>query len=570
MQSIRFTPAVCVLAFALPSAAQTTTRLSDTSTGAEGGGYGGVISENGRFVAFESSFTLVPNDVNGYVDVYLRDLLLQQTTLVSRTASGASAKGTSTEAAISGDGNLIAFTSDADNLVVGDTNSASDIFLRDVAAQTTILVSKNSAGIQGDRDSTQPSLTPDGRFVTFSSKAQNLVAGDLNGFTDIFVRDLQTGITTRESLDSNGAEANSNSGFPCLSADGRYVAFRSFANNLVAGDTNAAADDFVRDRQTGVTTRVSVATNGTQADADVWIPRISNDGRYVAFDSYASTLVAGDTGGFSDVFVHDMLTAETTRVSVTVHGLQGNQNSFYPSNFSSDGRWLAFSGPVKNFAGGDNNSYSDVFLLDRASGQITCVSRTSANDDFGGGNSGWPKGPSLSGDGHLVVFDSDAYDLAPGESIGFDYDVFVRDIGCSVPTVYCTAKVNSLGCTPWISLSNAPSASKTLGANVVTMNVRGASNGLFFHHVGAARSFPFHGGWLCVGSPSKRHALHASGAGSTNCQGLFSESLNAYIASGADPALVAGATVNLQCWARDPAAPFTDSLSDAVSTVICP
>ncbi|MCK6447496.1 MAG: hypothetical protein L6Q99_13985 [Planctomycetes bacterium] len=542
--------------------------MSDTSTGAEGGGSRPAISENGRFVAFESFVQLVPTDQNGWSDVYVRDLFVDQTARVSHTGSASQPNGDSSDATLSGDGSLVAFTSQADNLVAGDLNGKSDVFLRDRTLGVTSLVSVSSSGAQGDRGSREASLSTDGRYVAFSSDALNLVANDLNGLADVFVRDLQTQTTTRVSLDSSGAEANGASSEPCLSADGRFVAFVSAASNLVGGDGNDLADVFVHDRQTGQTTRVSVSTGGAEGDQPANGPRISADGRYVAFDSYATTLVAGDTGGFSDVFVHDRLTGVTRRVSVTSTGEQGNQNSFYASEFSTDGRWLAFSGPLTNLAGGDGSSFSDVFLCDLTTGQSICVSRA-ADDAFGNWNSGWPSGSALSGDGRLVAFASGASNLVGGDTF-LDDDVYVRDVGCSLPVVYCTAKVNSLGCTPWISLSSAPSASSNVGAKLVTMNVRGATTGLFFHRVGPPTAMPFHGGWLCVGTPVVRHALKASGSGPTNCQGQFSESFNAYIASGADPALVAGATVNIQSWGRDPAAPFTDSLSDAVSTVICP
>lgn len=565
-----FLSSVCALGFAcsLSASAQSIERVSDTTTGAEGEGTKPAISENGRFVAFESFLQLHPADQNGYVDIYVRDLQLDQTARVSQSNTVSQPDGGSSAPSISGDGSRVAFASTATNLVAGDVNGVSDVFVRDRSAGTTFLVSVDSSGIHGDRGSRAPAISTDGRCVAFSSDALNLVAGDQNGFEDIFVRDLQALTTTRVSVASAGTEANGDSDDPFLSADGRFVVFASFASNLVAGDTNNQRDVFVHDRQTGQTTRVSVSTSGVEANHASFGPTISSDGRYVAFDSAASTLVAGDTGGFSDVFVHDRATGVTRRVSVTSTGLEGNQNSFYPSGFSTDGRWLAFSGPLSNLAGGDNGNHSDVFLLDQLSGQAVCVSRA-ANDAFGDWNSGWPFGPSLSGDGRLIAFGSGSTNLVPGDTF-IDEDVYVRDVGCSLPVVYCTAKVNSLGCTPWISLSSAPSASSNVGANLVTMNVRGSTTGLFFHRVGAPTALPFHGGWLCVGTPVVRHALRPSGSGPTNCQGQFSESFNAYIASGADPALIAGATVNVQCWGRDPAAPFTDSLSDAVSTVICP
>jgi len=184
------------------------------------------------------------------------------------------------------------------------------------AAGITTRVSVDSSGIQGDIYSFVPSISADGRYVAFESFATNLVAGDNNGYLDIFVRDRQTGQTTRVSVDNSGNQGNGHSSAPSISADGRNVAFQSDATNLVAGDTNGVYDIFVHDRQTGRTTRVSVNSSGIQGNAYSDQPSISADGRHVAFESLATNLAAGETNGATDVFVHDRQTGQTTRVSV--------------------------------------------------------------------------------------------------------------------------------------------------------------------------------------------------------------------------------------------------------------
>ncbi|HMJ31064.1 MAG TPA: hypothetical protein VK512_20330, partial [Xanthobacteraceae bacterium] len=187
-----------------------------------------------------------------------------------------------------------------------------------------------------------PSISADGRYVAFRSDASNLVPGDTNGTGDVFVRDLQTGAITRVSTNASGDQGNSASGDPSISADGRYVAFYSSASNLVPGDTNFLADVFVRDLQTGAITRVSTNASGVQGNGgehpsvSSWSPSISADGRYVAFDSYASNLVPGDTNGYADVFVRDLQTGAITRVSTNASGDQGNSFSSNPS-ISADG-----------------------------------------------------------------------------------------------------------------------------------------------------------------------------------------------------------------------------------------
>jgi hypothetical protein len=207
----------------------------------------------------------------------------------------------------------VAFKSGASNLVAGDTNGYYDIFVRDRQTGQTTRVSVASDGTQSNSDSEYPSINADGRYVAFSS-ASKLVPGDTNGSYDVFVHDRQTGITERVSVASDGTQGNYDSGYwnsPCISADGRYVAFDSGASNLVPGDTNWPTDVFVRDRQAVRTTRLSVASDGAQANGGSWYACISADGRYVAFGSGAVNLVPGDTTGW-DVFVRDRWTVHDT------------------------------------------------------------------------------------------------------------------------------------------------------------------------------------------------------------------------------------------------------------------
>jgi Tol biopolymer transport system component len=231
----------------------------------------------------------------------------------------------------------VAFASGATNFVAGDTNGATDVFVHDRQTGTTTRVSVASDGTQGNGDSSvlNPRISSDGRFVAFASLATNLVAGDTNAVADVFVHDRQTGATTRVSVASGGSQANGASGifFPSLSisSDGRFVGFDSDATNLVSGDTNAATDVFVHDRQTGATTRVSRDSDGIQGNNIAAVPSLSPDGRFVGLDSDATNLVSGDSNGVSDIFVHDRQMGTTTRVSIAGDGAQANGNSFNAS-----------------------------------------------------------------------------------------------------------------------------------------------------------------------------------------------------------------------------------------------
>ncbi|MBU4457101.1 MAG: hypothetical protein KKA65_06395, partial [Nanoarchaeota archaeon] len=259
------------------------------------------------------------------------------TTRVSVASDGGQGNGDSSwGVSISADGRYVAFKSNASNLVSGDTNDANDVFVHDRQSGQTTRVSVASDGAQGNYHSGSPSISADGRYVAFESYSNNLVSGDTNDAIDVFVHDRQSGQTRRVSLASDGAQGNYHSGSPSISADGRYVAFGSYSNNLVSGDTNDANDVFVHDRQSGQTRRVSLASDGTQGSGDSSSPSISADGRYVAFYSDASNLVSGDTNGYWDVFVHDRQSGQTARVSVASDGAQGNGVSLYPS-ISADG-----------------------------------------------------------------------------------------------------------------------------------------------------------------------------------------------------------------------------------------
>ncbi len=335
-------------------------------------------------MAFESSAAdLVTGDTNGAWDVFVHDRNTGETTRVSVKTGGSQATGISQTAAISADGRYVAFESSATDLVTGDTNGMRDVFVHDRTAQVTTLVSVNSTGTQANGESRSASISADGRYVVFCSDAADLVTGDTNGLRDIFLHDGTTGLTTRISIKTGGAQASGgDSTGSSISADGRYVAFSSDSTDMVTGDTNSVPDIFVHDRTTQVTTRVSVTTGGIQGTGGFSDnPSISADGRYVAFDSYASNLVAGDTNGDFDVFVHDRITGETTRVSVSTGGIQGTGGFSYIPSISADGRYVAFQSDSVNLVSGDTNGLKDVFVHTDAI-RHNAVFRPSASDNW--------------------------------------------------------------------------------------------------------------------------------------------------------------------------------------------
>ena len=397
---------------AIPWSMATAERISENSEGeeADSSSERGCVSEGGLYVAFVSNATnlVSSSDTNYGGDIFIRDRRTGSVSLVSVSLDGNAGGGTSNYPSISRDGRYVAFESYASDLVEGDTNGKRDIFVRDREAGSTYLVSISSAGVAADGVSTTPSISADGRYVAFTSEASNLVANDENGVADIFVHDRDTGITTLVSKDSEGVQGDNGSPYhySSISADGRYVAFTSAASNLVANDENDAADIFVHDRDTGTTTRVSLDSEGTEGNGSSEWPAISADGRYVAFHSSADNLVSGDTNGCRDLFMHDRNTGVTTMVSVAQDGGMPNGISRMAS-ISSDGRYIAFESWASNLVENDTNNKRDVFVRDmqeestvRAS---VGVSGTQAND--------YCLYPCISPDGDFVVFDTAATTL---------------------------------------------------------------------------------------------------------------------------------------------------------------
>ena len=407
-----------------------TLRLSVSTGRAQGNGRSFVpaLSADGRFSAFYSDASnLIAGDTNNARDDFVHDEQTGETTRVSVDSSGAEANGDSFAPAISADARFVTFSSSASNLVTGDANGADDIFVRDRQAGTTTRVSVAPGGAEANGGSYSPSISSDGRYVAFLSDASNLVAADTNAQRDVFVFDRQTGTTVNASVNSFGEQANLDSVTPALSGSGQFVAFSSFADNLVQVDTNESSDVFVRDLQAQTTTRVSEYQGGFEADFDNFRPAISADGRFVAFDSEASNLAWGDTNDQSDIFVKDRLTDILTRVSVDDGGGQGDGASLRPS-MSADGRYVAFYSEAANLVPGDTNGAADVLVHDRGSGATKRISVSAAGSE-GNGDS---VRPAISADGRLVVFESDASNLVAGDSNHFT-DIFVNDPAATPP-----------------------------------------------------------------------------------------------------------------------------------------
>ncbi|MBW4441271.1 MAG: DUF4347 domain-containing protein [Plectolyngbya sp. WJT66-NPBG17] len=463
-----------------------------------------VISRNGEAIAFTSSSSdLVAGDTNDKVDVFVRNLVSNQTLLVSRNSAGAIGNDDSGNQTLSADGTRVAFTSLATNLAAGDTNAQYDVFVRDISAgqpdsNKTFLISRTSTGgvgnnvsgiipnaIEGSlsvpiissdgttvafvslannlslednnalfdgflvpvtsgdatlisRRSADPnlvsrtgsgastvgtnSISENGRYIVFTSAAPEIVDGDTNGVSDVFLRDRQTGTTT---LISQGtAISNGASGNATISADGRYIVFTSAASNLVTGDNNNEVDIFWVDRETQQIRLVSRAVGGaTSANAASFNPVLSANGLFVAFTSTASNLVSSDTNNQQDVFLWN---SQDNSIAIVSRGSTESDGTSEQPVISSNGRYVAFVSAASNLVNGDTNTQRDVFVWDRQSGTSTLVSR--ATGETGVISDGDSYQVSMSLDGKTIAFTSTATNLAGTADGENDEDVFVRNL----------------------------------------------------------------------------------------------------------------------------------------------
>ncbi|MEA2560175.1 MAG: hypothetical protein QOH06_1679 [Acidobacteriota bacterium] len=413
-----------------PASAQAgvTERVSVDSSGAEADNTSDMpaISADGRFVAFASlASNLVPDDTNDSADTFVHDRRTGQTERVSVDNRGRQGDGDSGLVgvagypAISADGRFVAFPSDAANLVRGDTNGTTDIFVRDRLTGTTERVSVSGSGGQSDGFSEGPAISADGRFVAFHSGATNLVAGDDNFSDDVFVRDRLNGTTEIVSVNNAGEEGNSLSFRPDISADGRFVVFSSSADNLVPGP-QFFHQVFLRDRALAATERVSEDAAGNEGDGTSVLPAVSANGRFVAFETNAANLI-GDGSHESHVLVYDRQTGTFERASADSAGNAADALSGQP-DITADGRFVTFYSLATNLVAGDTNNRRDIFVRDRQNGAVVRVSVSTSGEE-GNSESMWPK---ISDDGLVSAFQSNADNLVPDDT-NSSGDVFVHD-----------------------------------------------------------------------------------------------------------------------------------------------
>jgi Tol biopolymer transport system component len=345
-------------------------RVSTTATGHQANDDSGqpVFSPNGKLVAFRSFASNLAGGFNGQWHIYVKNLTTGAVTRVSTTQAGAAANGFSYNPVFSPDGKSIAFESDATNLVTGDDGLHRDIFVKDLTTGKVVRISANG-NKGGNGDSTNPAFSPDSSKIAFDSMASNLVKRDTNGFRDVFVRTLASGTLERVSTNANNKQANAASGNPVFSPDGAKVAFWCNAP-LVKGDSNVAADIFVKTLSSGAVIRVSNNGNGKVGNTVSFNPAFSPNGKSIAFISLASNLIQGDKNNKEDIFIKSLTSEDIVRVSITAAGKEANGRAWtedptgksYSPAFSSDSAKIAFPSDATNIVK-DTNGVADVFVV---------------------------------------------------------------------------------------------------------------------------------------------------------------------------------------------------------------
>jgi Tol biopolymer transport system component len=387
-------------------------------------------AETGQFVAFRSSATNLDSErcSNGVNHIFVSDRNTGTIRCVSLNSNGREGDQDSLAPSISADGQFIAFTSTATNLA-GDKcdNGFNQIYVRDRSTGTTKCISVNSNGHAANQHSHAPSISPDGTLIAFDSAATNLRGNKCdNGFNHIFVHDLTEGTTTCVSVRTNGDEGNGDSFDPSISADGRVVVFQSTATNLATRCDNGNSHIYMRNLVTGETSCISVNNDGKQSNGNSALARVSGDGRFVVFQSDPTNFTARCSNGFNHIFVRDTVEERTTCASIDNRGNQGNNDSVQPS-ISSDGRFVAFSSAASNLTGNRCVTGNvQVFVRDRTDEKTMCASVGPKNVE---GNSE-SINPSISANGALVTFESDSNNLIKKDTNGLR-DVFGRIISNS-------------------------------------------------------------------------------------------------------------------------------------------
>jgi Tol biopolymer transport system component len=565
------------------SVAGTTTIVSWSPTAGPGSNYSEApaVSDDGRFVAYQSrANNLVPGPSwRGYWQIHLTDLQTGVTTVASLTNNTTPSIGNadSSTPSISGDGRVIAFASEATSFVLSDNNGTTDVFVRDLVANTTRAVSRIPGGAFGDGASKAPAVSGDGRFVAFETLATNLAAGATASYSKILVRDLAAGTFELVSVNSAGVAADAAAFQPSITSDGSRVAFLCAATNL-ANTSPGLLHAYVHDRTTGATTRIDVLPNGASTNGVALGVRLSDNGLFASLSSTSSSLTPGHSGLIADAFVVDLSTQVALRASVPL-SLPGEPNQGTISaigNVSDDGRFTAFQSNSTNLLPSEpSDGVVDVYLRD----SLATWYRDLDGDLYGDPSNSLP-GVFTPSAGYVLVpgdcndANSAVHPGAPETCNGIDDDCDGQFDEMAWSS-YCTAGTSVAGCVPAISASGLPSASATSGFSIDATGLPGNRQAIAIYGLGPS-GVAFSVGsssLLCVSAPRQRTVNASTGGTPGSCDGTYSNDWLAFMAThpGAlGQPLAAGQTIFAQVWYRDPGATLNSNLTDGLAFALCP
>jgi hypothetical protein len=403
--------------------APVTIRVSVGPNGAQANGSSGAakVSKGCRYVTFASAATNIKGGGTNTVDTFLVDAVSGRRWLISKALKGKRPNGDSRPNGISRTGRFVAYDSGASNLVPHDGNHAYDVFIRDRDRFRSERISVPAEGGWANGPSYRPAVSAAGRYVAFDSYATNMIADDTSGGFDVFVRDRVERTTERASFGPGGVEANGESTGAAISSSGRFIVYESGASNLVADDSNGFVDVFIYDRVAATTELVSTGLGGAASNDVSLNADISGNGRYVAFTSRATNLVEDDDNGQSDVFVWDRIAKTTTLVSIATSGEQGADDGALYGTLSDDGSVVTFDGFASNVVPHDTNIAPDVFLHSMTSGVTRRVSVSTSGKQGNWGSIA----SAISGSGRCVVFTASSTNLVPHDTNG-DSDILMR------------------------------------------------------------------------------------------------------------------------------------------------
>jgi len=553
----------------------TTIRASVSSAGSPGTALSNVmsISFDGRFVGFLSyASNLVPGDTNGQPDGFVRDTLLGITERISLNDQGGQCNGGSGWVLVSDNGQFACFGTEATNVTPDDADTMVDFFVRDRVAATTTRITKRLPGKPATWPTEGANMSADGRFVVFHSLDGNFVPGDTNDRFDTFLWDRLTDSIERVSVGPNGEQGlGGDSGWASISDDGRFVAFQSTVQNWGLVPVVDIFQILVRDRQLQTTTLVSVGWTGQPSSGLCSLPDISGDGSVVVFNSNNADLTPFDTilGG-EHVYARDLVKQETSILTLNKDGKKVLAGGSTFPHVSFDGRMVVFDRIANDLVAQDGNPFKDIFLHDRSTGVTTLVSKGD-RDQFASGPGANCYYGVVSGDGRSVAWNSQDNKLVTPWS-GFVDQVYLRTCDPDPAAVYCASIPNSLGCTPVVQLSGTSSASSATGHVIGAQKLASGSIGLLYYGTQGTLALPIAGFYQCVQPPILRTPAQFTGGPTApvDCTGALNFDFNAWIAAGNDPGLVPGTVVYAQFWSRDPLAASKMHFSPATAFVVGP